>query len=198
MKHQAWGKANREQDDAIHPLAHHSMDVAATLLRMTELPVVRNRLDTAAGSPLTEQQRWQLAALVFLHDIGKLHPGFQAKRWSPESCPGPRRGHLKDGWAFLKFALDLPEHPFHRRMQEIVTWGPSPTHAQSLFAAVIAHHGSPVRMPNDPTLMGDWDGAGPLDYDWRSEACTMDRMLRRWFQRAFDKPCSPLPDAPCF
>ena len=23
-------------------------------------------------------------------------------------------------------------------------------------------------------------------------------MLRRWFQRAFDKPCSPLPDAPCF
>ncbi len=36
MKHQAWGKANREQDDAIHPLAHHSMDVAATFLRMAE------------------------------------------------------------------------------------------------------------------------------------------------------------------
>ena len=36
LKHQAWGKANREQDDAIHPLAHHSMDVAATFLRMAE------------------------------------------------------------------------------------------------------------------------------------------------------------------
>ena len=36
MKHRAWGKANREQDDAIHTLAHHSMDVAATFPRMTE------------------------------------------------------------------------------------------------------------------------------------------------------------------
>ena len=26
----------------------------------------------------------------------------------------------------------------------------------------------------------------------------MDCMLRRWFQRAFDKPCSPLPDSPSF
>ena len=198
MKHQAWGKTNREQADAIHPLAHHSMDVAATFLRMTELPVVRNRLETAAGSPLTDQQRWQLAALVFVHDIGKLHPGFQAKRWSPEICPGPRRGHLKEGWAFLWLAHQLPEHPFHATMQKIAAWGPSPTHAQSLFAAVIAHHGSPVPQPDDPTMTGDWDRAGPPDYDWRSEARAMDRMLCHWFRQAFEEPHSLLPDAPCF
>ena len=198
MKHRAWAKAEREHGDSIHPLAHHCMDVAATFLRMTRLPVIRNRLDTAAGTPLTDRQCGQLAALVFLHDIGKLHPGFQAKRWPPEICPGPRRGHLKEGWAFLMLAYQLPEHPFHGTMQKIATWCPSHTHAQSLFAALIAHHGSPVSTPTAPTLAGDWDHTAPPDYDWRSEARVMDSMLRRWFHQAFEKPRSVLPDSPSF
>ena len=202
MKHRAWAKTTRNQSGATHPLAHHSMDVAATFLRMTRLPVIRNRLDTAAGKPLTEHQCWLLAALVFLHDIGKLHPGFQAKKWPTETCPGPRRGHLKEGWAFFHLAHQLPEHPFHDTMLEMVTWFPSPTHAQSLFAALIAHHGSPVPAPTSiaPTLAGDWDRTAPAppDYDWRSETRVMDSMLRRWFQQAFKKPCPQLPDSPSF
>ncbi len=198
MKHIAWGKADRKGEGTIHPLAHHSMDVAATFLRMSDLPVIRNRMETAAGSSLTERQRWQLSALVFLHDIGKLHPGFQAKKWPNDICPGPRRGHLREGWAFLLLACQWPEHPFHDTMQEIITWVPSATHAQSLFAAVIAHHGSPISMPDDPSISGDWDRAGPPDYDWRSEARVMDSMLRLWFQRAFEGTGSLLPDSPRF
>ena len=81
--HQAWGKTDKESDE-FHPLAHHSMDVAAVFARMLQLPVIRDRLEAAAGTPLTESTCRRLAALAFLHDIGKLHPGFQAKGWA--SC----------------------------------------------------------------------------------------------------------------
>ena len=39
----AWGKIDKESGD-YHPLAHHSMDVAAVFLRMLQLPVI-------SGSP---------------------------------------------------------------------------------------------------------------------------------------------------
>ena len=55
------------------------MDVAAVFTRIAELPVFRNRMEAAAEHPLTSLQCHRLSALVFLHDIGKLHPGFQAK-----------------------------------------------------------------------------------------------------------------------
>lgn len=92
---EAWGKTDRREGGNIHSLAHHCMDVAAVFARMTELSVVRDRLETASGARLTESILWRLAALVFLHDIGKLHPGFQSKGWRPELWRGPPCGHLK-------------------------------------------------------------------------------------------------------
>ena len=77
----AWGKTDKESGE-FHPLAHHSMDVAAVFAQMLQLPVVRDRLKAAAGASLTELTCRRLAALAFLHDIGKLHPGFQAKGWA--------------------------------------------------------------------------------------------------------------------
>ena len=64
----AWGKTDKESGE-FHPLAHHSMDVAAVFARMLQLPVIRDRLEAAAGAPLTESTRRRLAALAFLHDI---------------------------------------------------------------------------------------------------------------------------------
>ena len=113
----AWGKTDRETG-GIHPLAHHSMDAAAVFLRMTQLPVIRNRLETTAGRPLTAADCARLAALVFLHDIGKLHPGFQAKGWPPGLC-GPKAGHLQKGWEFLILAWKQPKHPLHETVQQI-------------------------------------------------------------------------------
>ena len=80
---EAWGKFDRETG-AYHPLAHHSMDVAAVFARLLELPVLRTRVETAAGRRLGGIDCQRLCALVFLHDIGKLHPGFQAKGWPDE------------------------------------------------------------------------------------------------------------------
>ena len=100
---QAWGKTDKDRGES-HPLAHHSMDVAAVFARMLQLPVVRDRLEAAANAALPESTCRRLAALAFLHDIGKLHPGFQAKGWEDGLWKGPASGHLRESWAFLILA----------------------------------------------------------------------------------------------
>ena len=154
MIREAWGKTDRD-GGGVHPLAHHCMDVAAVFGRMMELPIIRNRLETAAKAPLSDVDRRRLAALVFLHDIGKLHPGFQAKGWLAGSWSGPVRGHSKEAWAFLMLALKRHEHPFHETMQRIMGWGEA---VGPLVAAIIAHHGRPVERPL--RRFAPWTAAG--------------------------------------
>ncbi len=170
----------------MHPLAHHCMDVAAVFERMMALPVVRDRLETAAERRLNDVDCGRLAVIAFLHDVGKLHPGFQAKGW-PEGPRGSLCGHLKEGWAFLTLACSRPEHPFHETMRRIMEWGEA---VGPLIAAAVAHHGRPVEPPPDPTLR-DWRDLER--YDWRAEARVMDDALRRWFARAFEATSEPLP-----
>ena len=191
MKSEAWGKTDRESG-GIHPLAHHSMDVAAVFARMMELPIIRNRLETAADARLTDADCQRLSAMAFLHDIGKLHPGFQAKGWTSGSWRGPKCGHLKEGWAFLTLASKWPDHPFHKTMREIMGWGVA---VVPLFAAMIAHHGRPVEQPPDPTLH-DWPCLP--HYDWRAEARVMDDAMHQWFAAAFEPGGEALPDSPRF
>lgn len=190
----AWGKTERETG-GIHPLAHHSMDAAAVFLRMTQLPVIRNRLETAAGRPLTAADCARLAALVFLHDIGKLHPGFQAKGWPPGLWNEPKAGHMQKGWEFLQLACSRTEHPFHKTMRRIAGWGEEAV--AYLLAAILAHHGRPVEQAGDPTLR-EWDTPPLQHYDWRAETRVMDSALRRWFDEAFEPNAQPLPDRPAF
>ena len=186
----AWGKFDK--DDGVHPLAHHSMDVAAVFARMMKLPIIRNRVETAAGMPLTDADCRRLSALVFLHDIGKLHPGFQAKGWSTGLWNGPTRSHLSEGWSFLMLAYNRPEHPFHKTMGRILEWGES---VGPLIAAIIAHHGRPVNPPLDPTLR-DWNSPAAPHYDWCAEARVMDEALHRWFSVVSEAEGTPLPDRP--
>ena len=75
----AWGKTDKDSGE-VHPLAHHSMDVAAVFARMLQLPVIRDRLEAAAGTPLTESTCRRLAALArlrLLHgaQVLKVHRG---------------------------------------------------------------------------------------------------------------------------
>ena len=189
----AWGKFDAEQDST-HPLRHHCMDVAAVFARLLRLPVLRSRLETAANAQLDAVQCARLSALVFLHDIGKLHPGFQAKGWPRASWPGPKRGHLKDGLAFLHLAGRRPEHPFHGAMRRIIEWGDA---AGPLLAAAIAHHGRPVERPPNRTL-ADWDSPSSPEYNWRAEARALQDALMRWFAEAFGGSARPLPNEPRF
>ena len=191
MKRKAWGKTDKEAAN-VHPLAHHCMDVAAVFAHLLELPVTRGRLETAADAPLTETDCQRLSTLVFLHDIGKLHPGFQAKGWGPGLWRGPTRGHLKEGWEFLLMAAKWPEHPFHETFREIMEWGEA---VAFLLPSVIAHHGRPVQIPPLPPL-SDWPSC--THYDWRAEADVMREALRRWFPGAFESGAEPLCDKPRF
>ena len=193
MTREAWGKCDKEEG-GFHPLAHHCMDVAAVFAGMMQLPVIRDRLQTAADGPLSAIDCQRLSTLVFLHDIGKLHPGFQAKGWPPELWGGQTRGHLQEGWAFLTLASKWPEHPFHQTIREIIGWGEA---IYPLIAAAIAHHGRPVAKPMDPTLP-NWDSPSLPHYDWRAETHVMDAALRSWFTCAFESEGAPLSDRPQF
>ena len=189
----AWGKRDKH-DGMIHLLVNHCMDVAAVFARLMELPVIRSRLETTADVTLTDTLCQRLSALVFLHDIGKLHPGFQAKGWASELYNKNRRGHSKEGWEFLKLAWKYSDHPFHMTMQLVERWGDA---TGPLLAAVFAHHGRRVEHPNGPMLK-DWDSPSLEHYDWQGEARNIDMALRRWFTQAFEYVDEPLPESPQF
>ena len=70
----AWGKF---QDGHLHRLVHHSEDVAACFEMLASLPTIRASMERAAGTSLSPEIVIRLATLAFLHDAGKLHPGFQ-------------------------------------------------------------------------------------------------------------------------
>ena len=185
----AWGKSD---DHHRHSLSHHCMDVAAVFMRMLELPVIRNRLETAAQGPLRPGSCWRLGALVFLHDVGKLHPGFQAKGWPSGLWHGPTRNHLDTGCEFLVLAWRRSDHPFHNTMKELSSWGAA---LDPLLEAVIAHHGRPFKASADPTQRG-WKRLA--HYDWAAETCILATALRSWFGVAFEPCTEQLPNEPRF
>lgn len=191
----AWGKFD-EQTATFHPLAHHCMDVAAVFARLARQPIVAARLSEAAGQPINDSQIDRLTVLVFLHDVGKLHPGFQAKGWPKELWRAPRRGHLVEGWSFLCLAAQEPTHPFHEAMQRIMEWG-SDRAISELISAVFTHHGRPVACPLDPTI-GEWDSPSTPEFDWRAEAGSLQNVMMQWFGGAFENQTAPLPDAARF
>ena len=166
------------------------MDVAAVFTQLMEQPVIRNRMETLAGGTLTGLQRQRLAVLVFLHDIGKLHPGFQAKGWPEGLWNRPVNSHLTEGWEFLQLAHRDSSHPFHGVVDAMMTWGEP---VAELLAAAIAHHGRPVAPPH-VARPANWPVVA--QYDWKTEARRLTDALYRWFPEAFEPGGKKLPAAP--
>ena len=190
----AWGKTD-SNTGAIHPLAHHSMDVAAVLMRMLTIPVIRERLYTT-GVELTDVHCQRLGVLAFIHDIGKLHAGFQAKGWPEEFRKKVRTcGHTQESWSFLQLAQSSKEHPFNEILARILEWGDESVVA--LISAMFSHHGRPVIQPTEPHIE-EWDRACPAHYDWRYEASLMNDAALHWFPKAFKSGGSPFANNPKF
>jgi len=177
----AWGKTDDEGRPA-HHLVHHSMDVAAVFERLVEHPIIGARLATAAGRPLAPAERAWLAALAFLHDVGKLSPDFQTKAW-PEKLCRPARGHLQEGCRWVAMTVTRP--------------GAMSGHAHELFApflgaasgsdeqwliALFAHHGRPIV----PRVSGRF--AVLPHYDWRIAENEMGAALGSWFAQPVIAP----------
>ena len=191
MNLSAWGKTDGP-DGLSHHLAHHSMDVAAVFQRLLELPTFRLRAEKAAGSSLSRRTLARLGVAVFLHDIGKLHPGFQAKGWQQELWQQPLRGHVEESWSFLELAWQTPEHPFHDMTQTIARWGEG---VSPLILASFSHHGRPITEGPQASL-GDWPELP--QYSWHVETTAMIEALRHWFPDAFGDTDETLSAEPLF
>ena len=153
-----WGKTDRNTGER-HHLAHHLMDVAAVFECLIKLPTMHSRLQLAAGREIP------VAALVgwaFLHDIGKLAPGFQAKGWQHSEFSAPRLNHLETGWDWLKSRGRPPFLPWIHQGSE---W----------CHALMAHHGTPVGVTARTT---HWKNAE--NYDWKSAEAQILESLEMW------------------
>ncbi len=188
----AWGKFDKESHQ-YHHLAHHSMDVAAVFQHLLSLPVFKARAQCSMGGPLAPTTISRLSALVFLHDIGKLHPGFQAKGWSKELWPYRKRGHVSESLSFVICAYQHNDHPFFEVVQSLEKWGSG---VEPLLQASFSHHGRPLGVIPECGL-ADWDQQEISHYCWRTEAENFANALQRWFPDAFEDD-APLPEPPRF
>lgn len=206
----AWGKLRRCDDDpqgtARHPLADHMTDVASCLLALARCQAVRRNLERSAGRPLTEIDLARLAALAFLHDIGKACSGFQGRCWSaqdpcaalwPHTC-----GHGPEGWQLLT------RHPSIANadailaglpLEAMVNWGEEAVFL--LLQASISHHGRPIG-DSDRVASAAWRvvrQGNRLLYDPAATVAELGRRLQALFPEAFTADAhSPLPDRPAF
>lgn len=139
----AWGKL--ADGGARHALVAHSHDVAAVFAALAGLPPFRRAMEEAAGTVLGAGQLARLTALVFIHDIGKLHPDFQARA----DGRGAPIGHCPAGWGLLRIAARDRAHPLNRLVARL--FGSDPAILPYL-AAVFAHHGKPVRPSHAGTV----------------------------------------------
>ena len=183
----AWGKY--ESPKHFHRLENHCADVAACFAALVQDPVVKRRLENAAGRALTETDITRLSAIAFLHDFGKLNVGFQFKVRSTVSVNGwkpPELSHIEE--AFL--AAGQPEIRNGLGLDEIAGWGPG---AEPLLLAALSHHGRPAQEPEgnrDPRIWRPFAGYDPVQ---ASE--TLGERIRTWFPQAF-LSSQPLPVAP--
>ena len=116
-----WEKTNALTGDS-HHLAHHCADVAACFECIISLPTFRVRIERVTGGVLTPTVMERLAVLAFLHDVGKLHPGFQARGWPDGSWRGARNGHVPQGAAIFS-EDELEPLANHLGLKELERWG---------------------------------------------------------------------------
>ena len=189
-----WAKTDGYGCDS-HHLAHHCADVAACFEAITSLPVIRSRMEKAAGGALAPSSMARLAVLTFLHDAGKLHPGFQAKGWPESSWHGRRRGHVMEGAAIF-FGDDLAAIARSLCIMELAEWGMD--QITGLLSAALAHHGRPIE--DNLTAAKQWEAVKTSDfiYDPIPASAEIGTMLRRWFPEAFLTRVESLPSRPHF
>lgn len=195
-----WGKLDAHRDSVtglpfgyFHHLAHHCADVAACFEVIAALPVVRARLERSAGRTLLAADIVRLAVLAFLHDCGKLHPGFQAKAgWPYEVWPHGPHGHVAEGATIFGSGAVQERIAANLHVDRLASWGVS----TSLLYAVLAHHGRPFQVESRNSK--NWESVPVLGYDPVAASAEIGALLPRWFAPAFSEGSAPLPDTPDF
>lgn len=192
QRKEPWGKTGEQ---GRHHLAHHCADVAACFEAIVALPAVRVRLEKAAGRALSETDIARLAVLVFLHDCGKLHPGFQAKGWPAGIWKDFLHGHVQEGAAIFFGGVMNGQLAGNMHCDRLQTWGNEATVANLLYAA-LAHHGQPFKIEEGALLR--WCRVREAGYDPLAASKEFGELLPVWFAQAFVEGGTPLPDSPGF
>jgi len=175
-----WGKARPAAGAAVawHPLAYHSLDVAAVArILLDRWPRLREMLAPALGLGESEVSDF-IAFLAVLHDLGKFSRPFQ--KLSPENWP-----------AGLGEITNAPEEPRHDtagmmlwpRIEEALVngrWTGAQRRAwQSALAAVTGHHGAPPEIASSSSMITVFGPAAAAARDFAEEAakCLLCRPL---------------------
>ncbi|MHB1938451.1 MAG: CRISPR-associated helicase Cas3' [Acidobacteriaceae bacterium] len=182
-----WGKINKITGE-FHHLAHHCADVAACFEVISSLPAFRARLERAAGEPLAPVVLERLAVICFLHDVGKLHPGFQAKGWPEGTWRPPLHGHLQEG-AVIYSADAPPNLATHLCLDDLIRWGLE----FDLLYAALSHHGRPLAVSSMAADRWNRVQTPQVDYDPAAAAADIGAVLRDWFPLAFSSEVKALP-----
>ena len=194
MKCNAWGKFDKETNTH-HHLAHHCADVSAVLLELLNHPIYRARLEAAAEQKLMEVDCARLAAIAFLHDIGKLHPAFQAKGWPDGTWSGKKQSHIATTVTWCEDLEGRIEIALDGVLPDLIKWS-GKTGPSVWLELVFAHHGRPV-----PERIGKRrsyeEFVKPLHYDWEAEEAQLGKAMRCWFPAAFHE-APPLPETDRF
>jgi CRISPR-associated endonuclease/helicase Cas3 len=193
-----WAKLCRDGARRItgwHSLVDHSADVAAVVAALLEQPTINQRLARAAGRDALDTITCaRLAALAFLHDIGKANRGFR-RRVDPAAQPV---GHIDQlGW--LLFPGSFAEKYFSRLiavlgLERTASWFVRDDDVSEFWCTLLAHHGRPWRKRGDVDAYWKPDATGS---DPIADLAVMRTALDKWFTAAFaDGP--QLPSAPAF
>ncbi|WP_363169606.1 CRISPR-associated helicase Cas3' [uncultured Lamprocystis sp.] len=190
-----WGKLRQDHLTgrvlARLSLVEHCLDVAGVFTVLVRLPLIRARLDAAAGRCLTEADLDRLGVLALLHDLGKTNLGFQDKPFDPRS----RVGHIAPIQA-LYGEDDLCERLI-AALTDLCEWADPPEVLESFLLAAWSHHGTPVRF--DSTIRTGYDPKWWRPRDGRDPFAGIAELLhaaRQTYPRAFAPDLVPLPDQP--
>ena len=204
MRQRAFGKLERDSLGVAirwHPLIDHMIDVAACFECLSTCHSIRRAMKEAAGRELDERDIARLSVLVFLHDIGKVNSGFQAKRWKNlQDIPPtwPVRIHAGHGIEALKL-FDSSNRLKHLLallpVDQMDGWGDS---CYSLLVASISHHGRPIKdTPGDRGEGIIWTNVSDT-YNPAAVLQDISEHVLTLYPQAFESGGEPLPTAPAF
>lgn len=166
----AWGKFSPALGH--HHLGHHCADVAAVFQLLLSRCPYRLKAEAALGRGLSPAEIDCLTGLAFLHDIGKLAPGFQAKIW-PRSGYLTTIGHLDAGWLWADAPTgDGPGANWHHMLgnwPDLDKW----------FTLILSHHGRPTHHPGQGKVAAAFPSLS--SYDWQVEHRQIGAAFKMWF-----------------
>ena len=200
---QPWGKLTRSADGetSLHPLLDHMTDVASVLSELLCLPGVRRAAERTAGRALTDVDLARLAALAFLHDIGKANSGFQGRWWSgrterPRYWVAPACGHGPQGWGLLSGSCYSAMQAVQGLpLEQMDLWGEG---VLALLLASISHHGRPVTAEGSEVIWHAVRDGERLVYDPAHAVAEMGACIQRMYPLAFAEAGPELPASAAF